>query len=105
MTVAFPCHYATVHYILQYRFMLPLEVVDPGGSLSMLLVQCLTDKTQIQVGILAGGNSEGGRKFQLDDGGTRHLPVEAAGAAAAWQLRSLCSAGSLNFVIFVFGLY
>jgi hypothetical protein len=61
MTIAFLCHYIIVRYILQYTFMLPSasEVVDPGGSLSMLLLSCLKGKMPVEEGIQVGGNSDG----------------------------------------------
>jgi hypothetical protein len=42
MTVAFLSPCITVFYILQYTFMLSLEVMGSGGSLSMLLLLCHT---------------------------------------------------------------
>ncbi len=37
----FLCSLITVRYFIQYTFMLPLKVVDPGGSLSTLPLPCL----------------------------------------------------------------
>jgi hypothetical protein len=63
VTAAFPCRYIIVHYILQYTFMLPLEVVDPGSSLSMLLLPPLNGETPVGEGILAGGRGDGSRQL------------------------------------------
>jgi hypothetical protein len=48
--------------------MLPLELVGPGGSLSMLLSPRPNGKMPVESS-LAGGNGDGGIQLRLDDGG------------------------------------
>ncbi len=59
MTVPSYCksNYTTESHILHYTVMLPLEVVGPGGSLSMLLLLCHTGKTSIE-SVLRGGQCD-----------------------------------------------
>ncbi len=45
-----------LRYSLQYTLMLPLEVVDPGGSLSMLLVATAYWRRRQSESVLASGN-------------------------------------------------
>jgi hypothetical protein len=49
--------------------MLPLEVVDPGGSLSTVLYSNPAVSARHQLGVLAGGNGDGGIQLRPDDGG------------------------------------
>jgi hypothetical protein len=54
--------------------MLPLEVMGPGGGLSMLLSPCLSGG-MLAESSLAGGNSNGGIQLRPDDGGASSLAV------------------------------
>ncbi len=86
-------HTQSVH-ILQYAFMLPLEVVGPGGSLSALLMPHFFSETQSE-SVLAGGNSNGSIQLQpnflrLGDGWWRQR----------WSsFDFLCPRWILNYVI------
>jgi hypothetical protein len=56
-----PLHNINSH-LIQYTFMLPLEVVGPCGSLSMLLSPRLNGE-KLAESSLAGGNSDGGTQL------------------------------------------
>jgi hypothetical protein len=57
------------------------EVVDPGGSLSMLL-------SPVRDGILASGNNDGGRQFRPDGGNALSSAVRTVGSSVADRLRT-----------------
>jgi hypothetical protein len=63
-----PLHNRNICFI-QYTFKLPLEVVDPGGSLLMLLSPRLGGEMPAE-NPLAGSNGRGGIQLRPDDGGT-----------------------------------
>jgi hypothetical protein len=66
-----------------YMFMLPLEVVDPGGSLLTSLFAVSNGETQ--VGECPGRqHGDGGIQLRLDGGGARPL----AGGRWWWRRRS-----------------
>jgi hypothetical protein len=62
MTVAPYSSNTTGSHITQYTFMLSLEVMGPGGSLSMLLL--------LRHVILVGGNGDGDKQLQSEDKGS-----------------------------------
>jgi hypothetical protein len=76
----------TTLYTNQYTFMLSLEVVDPGGSLSMLQLLCHGGETPVR-------ESPGKRQIVVtDDNGASHLTVCALEAAAVWRNQPLWGA-------------
>ncbi len=81
--------------LMQYTFMLPLEVVGPGGSLSMLLSPRLNGEMPAESS-LAGGNGDVGIQLRPDDGGASSSAGVGSGsvAVAAFSLRWIP-----NFVI------
>jgi hypothetical protein len=77
--------YTTLH-TNQCTLMLSLEVVDPGGSLSMLRLLCHGGETPVR-------ESPGERQIVVtDDNGASHLAVCALEAAAVWRNQPLCGA-------------
>jgi hypothetical protein len=69
--------------------MLPFEVVDPGGSLSMLLLPHHIGKMPVKEGIPATG--DGGRQLRPDD--VSACPLQWELSAVAWLLQSSYRAG------------
>jgi hypothetical protein len=69
--------------------MMPLKVMDPGGSLSMLLSPLLKGKTPVREGILAFGN-----------GGGHPSAVEPAGGCGLRMALDF-----KNFAIFIFAFF
>jgi hypothetical protein len=99
--------------IIQFSFTLPLEVVGPGGNLSMMLYSNPTISARRQLErVLVGSNGNGGIQLQPDDGGAR-LSAEgrllAATAERAQSLTALdfklCGIRIRNISAFVFGLF
>ncbi len=64
--------------LIQYTFMPPLEVMGPGGGLSMLLSLHLRGGMPAESS-LAGGNGDGGIQLRPDNGGT------SSSAGGGWQ--------------------
>ena len=82
--------------------MLPLEVVDPGGASQCYFCYVISAKRQLRVSWQAA-EATAADSCERDDGGARPsaggLSVGGGGGGGSW--RSLCSAGSLNFVIYI----
>ncbi len=73
--------------------MLPLEVMGPGGGLSMLLLPRLTGEMPAESS-LAGGNSDGSTQMRLDDGGA---PSSAGGWGRQRGSGGFCTALDSKF--------
>ncbi len=64
--------------------MLPLDVVSPHGTFSMLLLPHLTGKMLVVESILAGGNGDGSRQLRPENGGIHPLAGEKVGTVVMW---------------------
>ncbi len=89
--------------------MLPLEVVAPGGSLSMLLSPRLNCEMQAK-SPLAGGNGDGVIQLRPDDGsasssaGTGGSGMAVAAFAPRW-IPNFVICIRIITIVFVFGLF